>query len=210
MHFILNRTTNPFITSDRAIFVDSWTPQEAQRVFEPLRILDSEVGGAMERVTVLPISPQVAIISSAFVQRGYANIPYVECWSDESIFSLNLRACYSADRIIISDQDKPFGQSGQRAEPLVCKLTKLVHTSLRTLMTDGSPLLPGADSRMLLSTKGHADSIRRYSKVLTGNEQSGRWCFLSCRYVCHGSGQEMYESELSSSIIGSRLNLLCA
>src|SRR5215213_5603094 len=31
MHFILNRTTNPFITSDRAIFVDSWTPQEAQR-----------------------------------------------------------------------------------------------------------------------------------------------------------------------------------
>jgi hypothetical protein len=110
MHFILNRTANPFITSDRAIFVDLWTPQEAQRVFEPLRILDSQVGGGMERVTVLPISPDAAIVSSAFVQRGYANAPYVECWSDESVFALNLLACYSADRFIISNQDKPFGQ----------------------------------------------------------------------------------------------------
>lgn len=119
MHFILNRTTNPFITSDRAIFVDLWTPQEAQRVFEPLRILDSEVAGVMERVTVLPISPDAAIVSSAFVQRGYANAPYVECWSDESIFSLNLLACYSADRIIISNQDKPFGQSEDNVRNLM-------------------------------------------------------------------------------------------
>jgi hypothetical protein len=119
MHFILNRTTNPFITSDRAIFVDLWTPQEAQRVFEPLRILDSEVGGVMERVTVLPISPDAAIVSSAFVQRGYANVPYIECWSDESIFSLNLLACYSADRIIISSQDKPFGQSEENVRNLM-------------------------------------------------------------------------------------------
>jgi hypothetical protein len=110
MHFILNRTTNPFITSDRAIFVDLWTPQEAQRVFEPLRILDSDVEGVMERVTVLPISPDAAIVSSAFVQRGYANAPYLDCWSDESVFALNLLACYSADRFIISNQDKPFGQ----------------------------------------------------------------------------------------------------
>ena len=119
MHFILNRTSNPFITSDRAIFVDSWTPQEAQRIFEPLRILDFEVSGGMERVTVLPISPQAAIVSSAFVQRGYANVPYIECWSDESIFSLNLLACYSADRIIISSQDKPFGQSEENARNLM-------------------------------------------------------------------------------------------
>ena len=119
MHFILNRTTNPFITSDRAIFVDLWTPQEAQRVFEPLRILNSEVGGVMERVTVLPISPDAAIVSSAFLQRGYASVPYIECWSDESIFSLNLLACYSADRIIISTQDKPFGQSEDNVRNLM-------------------------------------------------------------------------------------------
>lgn len=119
MHFILNRTTNPFITSDRAIFVDLWTPQEAQRVFEPLRILDSEVGGTMERVTVLPISPDAAIISSAFVQRGYANAPYVECWSDESVSALNLLACYSADSIIISSQDKPFGHAEDNVRNLM-------------------------------------------------------------------------------------------
>lgn len=119
MHFILNRTSNPFVTSDRAIFVDLWTPQEAQRVFEPLRILDSEVGGIMERVTVLPISPNAVIVSSAFIQRGYANVPYIECWSDESIFSLNLLACYSADRIIISSQDKPFGQSEENVRNLM-------------------------------------------------------------------------------------------
>jgi hypothetical protein len=119
MHFILNRTRNPFITSDRAIFVDLWTPQEAQRVFEPLTILDVEVCGGRERVTVLPISPETAIVSSAFVQRGYANVPYVECWSDESVFALNLLACYSADRIIISSQDKPFGQSEDNVRTLM-------------------------------------------------------------------------------------------
>jgi Protein of unknown function (DUF4238) len=119
MHFILNRTTNPFITSDRAIFVDSWTPQEAQRVFEPLCILDSEVGGAMERVTILPISPRAVIVSSAFIQRRYPNVPYVECWSNESVLSLNLLACYSADRIIISNQDKPFGQSEENVRNLM-------------------------------------------------------------------------------------------
>jgi len=119
MHFILNRTTNPFITSDRAIFVDLWTPQEAQRLFEPLRILDSEVGGTMERVTVLPISPDAAIVSSAFVQRGYANAPFVECWADESVFALNLLACYSANSVIISNQDKPFGHAEDNVRNLM-------------------------------------------------------------------------------------------
>ena len=119
MHFILNRTSNPFITSDRAIVVDSWTPQEAQRIFGPLGILDSEVSGSTERVIVLPISPEAAVVSSAFIKRGFRNAPYVECSWDETIFAFNLLACYGADRIIISNKDKPFGQSEDNARNLM-------------------------------------------------------------------------------------------
>jgi Protein of unknown function (DUF4238) len=124
MHFILNRTRNPFITSDRAAFVDLWTPQEAQRVFGPLGILDFEVCGALERVAVLPVSPDATVVSSAFVCRGYADAPYVECWSDDSVFALNLLACYSADRFIISNQDKPFGQSEDNVRNLMSESSR--------------------------------------------------------------------------------------
>jgi hypothetical protein len=121
MHFILNRSGNPFITSDRALFVDSWTPQEAQRIFGPLGILDTEVSGGTERVIVLPISPELALVSSAFIQRDYQNAPYLECASEETVFALNLLVSYGAERIIISNENKPFGQSEDKVRDLMSK-----------------------------------------------------------------------------------------
>jgi hypothetical protein len=121
MHFILNRTGNPFITSDRAIFVDAWTPQEAERIFGILGILDSAVSGGTERVTVLPVSPEAVIVSSAFIERGYRTFPYIECASVEAVFALNLLASYGAERIVISNKDSPFGRLEDKARSLLLK-----------------------------------------------------------------------------------------
>lgn len=115
MHFILNRTGYPFITSDRAIFVDSWDSNEAQRTFGPLNILDPNVSGSTERAIVFPLSPEAILISSSYVKRDYPGDPYVECSSAESIFDLNLLAGHAADRIIVSNQDKPFGWFEEKA-----------------------------------------------------------------------------------------------
>jgi len=118
MHFVLNRTPNPFITSDRAMVVDSWIPQEAERVLGPLGVLDSEVGGSAERVVVLPLSPQTVLLSSAYLKRGYPNAPYIECF-DETVFELNLLAGYAAERLVVADRDKPFGAAEHMAQSLI-------------------------------------------------------------------------------------------
>jgi hypothetical protein len=119
MHFILNRTSIPFIGSDRAIFVDSWDSQQAERTLRPLALLDPEVSGTTERVIVFPMSPEAVLISSSFVRRGYRSAPYVQCSSDETVFGLNLLACYAAGRYIVSDQENPFGQWEAKARSLV-------------------------------------------------------------------------------------------
>lgn len=115
MHFIVNVSRMPFITSDAAIFVDSWDSQQAKHIIEPLGILDTSVYGSLERVVVLPLSPQVALISSAFIRRNHSGSPYIECSSDETVFELNLLACYAADQFIISNEPEPLRLFESRA-----------------------------------------------------------------------------------------------
>ncbi|HKU75027.1 MAG TPA: DUF4238 domain-containing protein [Pyrinomonadaceae bacterium] len=119
MHFILNRTGYPFVTSDRAIFVDSWDSLEAKRTFGRLGVLDEDVSGTTERVIYLPLSPEAALVSSAFIKRGYASEPYIECAVEEEVFLLNLLACYSADPIIVSSKERPFGRFQLKAQSLL-------------------------------------------------------------------------------------------
>jgi hypothetical protein len=115
MHFILNRTKNPFITSDRALFVDSWVSKEGTRIFGPLGVLDQDVYGATERVIILPLSPQAAVVSSSFISRHYKGLPYIDCSSSEIIFELNLLACYAAERFVLASRAQPFGEFETRA-----------------------------------------------------------------------------------------------
>lgn len=110
MHFILNRTKNPFITSDRALFVASWDSKEATRIFGPLGVLDRGVYGATERVIVLPLSPQAAVVSSSFISRHYKSLPFIDCSSPEIIFEVNLLACYAAERFVLASRAQPLGE----------------------------------------------------------------------------------------------------
>jgi len=119
MHFILNRTKNPFITSDRALFVDSWDSKEAMRIFGPLGVVDQGVYGATERVIVLPLLPQAAVVSSSFVSRDYKGLPFIDCSSPEIIFELNLLACYAAERFVLASRPEPLGEFETRARKIL-------------------------------------------------------------------------------------------
>jgi len=119
MHFILNRTVLPFVTSDRTIFVDLWGPQEAEKIFGSLGMLDTGVKGGMERVIFLPLSPEVALISSAYIKRSAKISPYIDCSTDRTIFDLNLLTCYGAETVIVSHRDKPFGPFENKVRNLV-------------------------------------------------------------------------------------------
>lgn len=121
MYFILNRSDIPFITSDRAIFVDSWVPQEAQAILGALDVFDTDVKGSIERVIVLPLSPETVLISSAFLSPKQRESRYVKCVSDETIFNLNLIASRGAERMVISNKERPFGPFEDKARSFLSK-----------------------------------------------------------------------------------------
>lgn len=120
MHFIVNDTRTPFITSDAPVIHYRAHIDEVGALRSLGDCLDTSVTrNVQDHVIFLPLSPRTMLASSPFILSDYPGAPYLRCSDADVVMSFNLVVCVEAREIVISKVDRPFGDLEGKFEQLV-------------------------------------------------------------------------------------------
>lgn len=111
MHFIVNETDVPFITSDTPVIHHWMHIDEADWLHAFSECLDTTISrNVRTHFTLLPLSPRIMLVASTFIRSDHRGAPYLHCSDRNIVYGLNLRTCLDAKKIVISNTDAPFGE----------------------------------------------------------------------------------------------------
>lgn len=120
MHFIVNETNLPFITSDAPVKHYRAHIDEVTLLRSLGDCLDTSITrNVQEHVIFLPLSPRILMTSSAFIRGDYPGAPYLRCSDSDLVMSFNLYVCIDAHDTIIANTDKPLGDIGDDFQQLI-------------------------------------------------------------------------------------------
>jgi Protein of unknown function (DUF4238) len=120
MHFIVNETDARFITSDTPV-IHHWRHiDEVDWLHAFSECLDTTITrNVRTHFTLLPLSPRIMLVASAFIRGDYPGAPYLHCSDRRVVYGLNLRVCLDAKEIVISNKDTPFGEQEDDVKQLI-------------------------------------------------------------------------------------------